>query len=69
MNNPYSQFRDVYSLEQILASPMVHAPLTKLQVHPPAVAASSLAYAYALIALACAPHLTVSCVCACSSPA
>jgi len=33
-NNPYSQFRDVYSLEQILASPKVHDPLTKLQCCP-----------------------------------
>jgi sterol carrier protein 2 len=33
-NNPYSQFRDVYSLEQILASPKVSAPLTKLQCCP-----------------------------------
>lgn len=31
VNNPYSQFRDVYTLDQILKSPMVHAPLTKLQ--------------------------------------
>ena len=30
VNNPYSQFRDIYSLEQILKSPMIHAPLTKL---------------------------------------
>ncbi|KAL8825385.1 MAG: hypothetical protein Q9170_007809, partial [Blastenia crenularia] len=32
--NPYSQFRDVYTLEQILASPMLHEPLTKLQCCP-----------------------------------
>ncbi len=32
--NPYSQFRDVYTLEEILASPMVHEPLTKLQCCP-----------------------------------
>ncbi|KAK0634967.1 thiolase-like protein [Bombardia bombarda] len=34
VNNPYSQFQDVYSLEQILASPEIHAPLTKLQCCP-----------------------------------
>ncbi|MSO37174.1 MAG: lipid-transfer protein [Acidimicrobiia bacterium] len=33
-NNPYSQFRDVYTLDEILASPMVHEPLTKLQCCP-----------------------------------
>jgi sterol carrier protein 2 len=32
--NPYSQFQDVYTLEQIKNSPMVHAPLTKLQCCP-----------------------------------
>jgi sterol carrier protein 2 len=29
--NPYAQFRDVYTLEQIEKSPMIHFPLTKLQ--------------------------------------
>ncbi|MCJ1279137.1 hypothetical protein MMC21_006961 [Puttea exsequens] len=33
-NNPYSQFRDVYTLDEILASPTIHAPLTKLQCCP-----------------------------------
>jgi sterol carrier protein 2 len=33
-NNPYSQFRDVYTLEEILASKMQHDPLTKLQCCP-----------------------------------
>jgi len=33
-NNPYSQFRDVYTLDEILAAPMVHEPLTKLQCCP-----------------------------------
>ncbi len=33
-NNPYSQFRDIYSLEDILAAPMIHDPLTKLQCCP-----------------------------------
>lgn len=29
--NPYSQFRDVYTLDQIMKSPKVYEPLTKLQ--------------------------------------
>lgn len=33
-NNPYSQFRDVYSLDQIMKSPKVFGPLTKLQCCP-----------------------------------
>jgi sterol carrier protein 2 len=32
--NPYSQFKDVYTLDQILKAPMIHAPLTKLQCCP-----------------------------------
>jgi len=32
--NPYSQFQDEYTLEQVLKSPMIHAPLTKLQCCP-----------------------------------
>lgn len=32
--NPYSQFRDIYSLEQIEQSPKVYGPLTKLQCCP-----------------------------------
>lgn len=32
--NPYSQFKDVYTLDQILNSAKVHAPLTKLQCCP-----------------------------------
>lgn len=32
--NPYAQFRDVYTLEQIEKSPMIHYPLTKLQCSP-----------------------------------
>jgi sterol carrier protein 2 len=32
--NPYSQFQDVYTKEQILAAPMIHEPLTKLQCCP-----------------------------------
>ena len=34
VNNPYSQFREEYSLDEILASPMVFDPLTKLQCCP-----------------------------------
>ncbi|KAI0116410.1 thiolase-like protein [Nemania sp. FL0031] len=32
--NPYSQFQDVYTLEQIMKAPVIHAPLTKLQCCP-----------------------------------
>jgi sterol carrier protein 2 len=32
--NPYSQFRDEYTLEQIKAAPMIFEPLTKLQCCP-----------------------------------
>jgi sterol carrier protein 2 len=32
--NPYSQFQDEYTLEQVLKAPMIHAPLTKLQCCP-----------------------------------
>ncbi len=34
VNNPYSQFHDVYTLEQIMGSATIHAPLTKLQCCP-----------------------------------
>jgi len=34
VNNPYSQFRDEYTLEQIQQAPMVYEPLTKLQCCP-----------------------------------
>jgi sterol carrier protein 2 len=33
-NNPYSQFKDQYTLDQILKSTMIHSPLTKLQCCP-----------------------------------
>jgi acetyl-CoA acetyltransferase len=33
-NNPYAQFRDKYSLEQIESAPMTYEPLTKLQCSP-----------------------------------
>lgn len=32
--NPYSQFQDVYTLDQIMNSTAIHAPLTKLQCCP-----------------------------------
>ncbi|CAF0866132.1 unnamed protein product [Rotaria sordida] len=34
INNPNSQFRDEYSLEEIKNSPMIYEPLTKLQCCP-----------------------------------
>jgi len=34
VNNPYSQFQDEYSLEEILNAPLVYGPLTKLQCCP-----------------------------------
>jgi acetyl-CoA acetyltransferase len=34
VNNPYSQFQDEYSLDDVLAAPMVYDPLTKLQCCP-----------------------------------
>lgn len=34
VNNPYSQFRDEYTLDQILKSPKIHGILTKLQCCP-----------------------------------
>ena len=34
VNNPNSQFRDEYSLDDVLAAPMVYDPLTKLQCCP-----------------------------------
>lgn len=33
-NNPYSQFQDIYTVEEILASPTVFEPLTRLQCCP-----------------------------------
>ncbi|MPY84157.1 MAG: lipid-transfer protein [Actinophytocola sp.] len=33
-NNPYSQFQDVYTLDEILDSREIYAPLTKLQCSP-----------------------------------
>jgi sterol carrier protein 2 len=34
VNNPYSQFQDEYTLEEILAAPQIFGPLTKLQCCP-----------------------------------
>jgi acetyl-CoA acyltransferase len=34
VNNPYAQFQDEYTLEQISAAPMIYEPLTKLQCSP-----------------------------------
>jgi sterol carrier protein 2 len=34
VNNPYSQFQEEYSLEDVLGAPMVYEPLTKLQCCP-----------------------------------
>ena len=34
VNNPYSQFQDEYSLDDIMKAPMVYEPLTKLQCCP-----------------------------------
>jgi acetyl-CoA acyltransferase len=34
VNNPYAQFQDEYSLEEILGSRMIYEPLTKLQCSP-----------------------------------
>lgn len=33
-NNPYSQFRDTYTLEEVMSAPMIYEPLTKLQCSP-----------------------------------
>lgn len=34
VNNPYAQFRDEYTLEQVLEDKMIHAPLTRSQCSP-----------------------------------
>jgi acetyl-CoA acetyltransferase len=34
VNNPYAQFQDEYTLEDIKAAKMIHEPLTKLQCSP-----------------------------------
>lgn len=40
-NNPYSQFQDYYTLEQISKSPEIYFPLTKLQCCPTSCGAAS----------------------------
>ncbi|RJQ76011.1 lipid-transfer protein [Pseudonocardiaceae bacterium YIM PH 21723] len=34
VNNPYAQFQQEYTLDEILAAPMIYEPLTKLQCSP-----------------------------------
>jgi len=34
VNNPYAQFQDAYTLEDVRAAAMIHEPLTKLQCSP-----------------------------------
>jgi acetyl-CoA acetyltransferase len=34
VHNPYAQFQTEYALDEILAAPIIHAPLTKLQCSP-----------------------------------
>jgi acetyl-CoA acetyltransferase len=34
VNNPYAQFQDEYSIDEIKAAKMIHEPLTKLQCSP-----------------------------------
>ncbi|MEZ5113760.1 MAG: hypothetical protein R2693_10035 [Nocardioidaceae bacterium] len=34
VSNPYAQFQDEYTLEQIMESPEIYSPLTKLQCSP-----------------------------------
>jgi acetyl-CoA acetyltransferase len=34
VNNPYAQFQDEYTLDEILDAPMIYEPLTKLQCSP-----------------------------------
>lgn len=40
-NNPYAQFQDVYTMEEIKSSPTIYAPLTKLQCCPTSNGASA----------------------------
>ena len=54
--NPYSQFRDVYTLDQILSSQEIHSPLTKLQCCPTSDGGAS-AIIVSEAFLAARPHL------------
>ncbi|KKW65812.1 lipid-transfer protein [Mycolicibacterium elephantis] len=40
-NNPYAVFRDELTIEQVLASPHIHEPLTRLQCCPPTCGAAA----------------------------
>ncbi|MFH8463314.1 lipid-transfer protein [Streptomyces sp. NPDC017991] len=40
-NNPYAQFQDVYTVDEVLAARTVHSPLTKLQCSPTSDGASA----------------------------
>ena len=40
-NNPYAVFRDLVSLEEVMASPHVYGPLTRLQCCPPSCGAAA----------------------------
>lgn len=40
-NNPYAVFRDEVTVEQVLASPQIHGPLTRLQCCPPTCGAAA----------------------------
>ncbi|PRY35602.1 lipid-transfer protein [Umezawaea tangerina] len=40
-NNPYAVFREPVTVEQVLASPMIHDPLTRLMCCPPTCGAAS----------------------------
>jgi len=40
-NNPYAVFRDPVSLEEVMASPQVYGPLTRLQCCPPSCGAAA----------------------------
>ncbi|HWO58892.1 MAG TPA: lipid-transfer protein [Umezawaea sp.] len=40
-NNPYAVFRDSVTVDQVLASPMIHDPLTRLMCCPPTCGAAS----------------------------
>ncbi|KAL8786239.1 MAG: hypothetical protein Q9195_008295 [Heterodermia aff. obscurata] len=55
-NNPYSQFRDVYTLSQIESSPAIFPPLTKLQCCPTSDGAAS-AIIVSEAFLSARPHL------------
>ncbi|XWX01113.1 hypothetical protein V2A60_009138 [Cordyceps javanica] len=55
--NPYAQFRREYSLQEILDSPMIYAPLTKLQCSPTSDGAGAAVVVSQRFLDARAPHL------------